>query len=259
MADLLWPNLTALPYFRGFLRAIEARMIRGIPLERPLLDVGCGDGHFAEVAFLEPVDVGLDPDPRSLREAGGRHAYRLVVAGEGARAPLAGGIFASAVSNSVLEHIPDVQPVLAEVARTLRPRGRFVFTVPNPGYLDHLSVPDALRRAGMRGAARRYREWFRRITRVHQLAWEPEWGDWLEKAGFGIERTLRYFSPRAMRVLEWGHYFGLPSLVARRLTGHWILSPTRWNLWWTARVVRPYYDSPAAGDGVFTLYVARKR
>jgi hypothetical protein len=81
----------------------------------------------------------------------------------------------------------------------------------------------------------------------------------LESAGFDVERTLRYFSPAAMKVLEWGHYFGLPSLAWRRLTGRWILVPTRWNLWLAARVVRPYYDFPAAGDGVFTLYVARKR
>ena len=38
----------------------------------------------------------------------------------------------------------------------------------------------------------------------------------------------------------------------------WILIPAHWNLWLTARAVRPYYDSPAAGDGTFNLYLARR-
>jgi hypothetical protein len=62
-----------------------------------------------------------------------------------------------------------------------------------------------------------------------------------------------------MRTLELGHFLGLPSLASRKLTGRWILAPTHWNQWLTARLVQPYYDSPAAGDGTFNLYLARKR
>jgi SAM-dependent methyltransferase len=259
MADFLWPNLTSLPYFRGFLRAIEARLLHGIELAHPRLDIGCGDGHFGAVAFAEATDVGLDPELLSLREAHRRSTYRLLLAAEGGRAPLANRSFASAVSNSVLEHIPNAQAVVDEVGRLLRPGGRFVFTVPNPGYLSHLSIPAWLTRAGLAQMGEGYRSWFRTVTRVEHLAWEEEWVGWLDKGGFEVERSLRYFSPRALRVLEWGHFFGLPSLVAHRLTGRWIVAPTRWSLWLTARAVRPYYDSPAAGDGTFTLYLARKR
>ena len=259
MADYLWPNLTSLPYFRGFLRAIEARLLQGVELPRPRVDIGCGDGHFGAVAFAEPIDVGLDPEPRSLREAQRRRGYRLLLAADGGRMPLPTGAFASALSNSVLEHIPDVRAVLAEVGRVLRPDGRFVFTVPNPGYLAHLSIPGWLNRAGLTPAGERYREWFRVVTRVHHLEWEEQWKAWLEESQMEVERTLRYFPPSAMRTLEWGHFLGLPSLVARRLTGRWVLAPAHWNLWLTARALRPYYDSPAAGDGAFTLYLARRR
>jgi hypothetical protein len=97
------------------------------------------------------------------------------------------------------------------------------------------------------------------MTRVEHLAWEDEWREWLHEAKMELAGTLRYFPPAALRTLEAGHYFGLPSWVARKLTGRWILAPTRWNLGLTARLVRPYYDSPAAGDGTFTLYLARRR
>jgi SAM-dependent methyltransferase len=256
--DYLWPNLESLPYFRGFLRAIEARLLQSVELPAPRLDVGCGDGHFGEIAFAQATTLGVDPALNSLREARRRPAYRWLAAAEGARLPLARASMASAVSNSVLEHIPDVQSVLQEIGRVLKPGGTLAFTVPNPGYLAHLALPAWFEKAGFRSFGERYRGWFRSVTRVEHLAWEDEWREWLERAGLELQGTLRYFPPAAMRVLEWGHYLGLPSLVARKLTGRWILAPAHWNLWLTARAVRPYYDSPAAGDGTFNLYLARR-
>lgn len=256
--DYLWPNLEALPYFRGFLRAIEARLLQSVDLPAPRLDVGCGDGHFGEIAFAQATEIGVDPELSSLREARRRRSYRWLLAAEGARLPLGDASMGSVVSNSVLEHIPDVQSVLQEIGRVLKPGGTLVFTVPNPGYLLHLALPAWLAKAGLRPLGERYREWFRSVTRVEHLAWEDEWGEWLHRAGLELKSTLRYFPPAAMRVLEWGHYLGLPSLIARKLTGRWILAPARWNLWLTARAVRPYYDSPAAGDGTFNLYLARR-
>ena len=70
--DFLWLNLKDLPYFRAILRAVEARFYQGLDLPRPILDVGCGDGHFASVAFETPLDVGVDLHLPSLREAGRR-------------------------------------------------------------------------------------------------------------------------------------------------------------------------------------------
>jgi SAM-dependent methyltransferase len=43
--------------------------------------------------------------------------------------------------NSVLEHIDDIDPVLTQVARLLRTRGQFVFTVPGPDFHACLRGP----------------------------------------------------------------------------------------------------------------------
>ena len=43
--DFLWPQLQALPAFR----AVEARLFAELgPLPCPMLDIGSGDGHFAQ-------------------------------------------------------------------------------------------------------------------------------------------------------------------------------------------------------------------
>lgn len=256
--DLLWLNIRALPYFRGLLRAVEGRLLQQIDLPRPMLDIGCGDGHFASVTFPAGVDVGLDPDRRSLREASQRGCYRLLLQADGARIPAPDGVFASALSNSVLEHIPHLEDVLAEVARVLRPGAPLVFTVPNPAYRDLLSIPALLRRVGLSPLARRYVSWFMHITRTANLLDEEGWARRLARAGLELERSFRYFSPAALRALEWGHYFGVPCLLPRKIVGRWILIPARWNLWLTDRLIRRYYDEPPSPDGICTLFIARR-
>lgn len=258
-SDFLWPQVRALPYFRALLRAVEASLMSQITLPERVLDLGCGDGHFASETYDRPVTVGVDPDLASLREAARRRAYRMLVVADGEHLPFAEATFASAFSNSVLEHIPPLQEVLSDLGRVLRPGAKLAITVPNPGYLEHLGLAAWARRLGLAKLGDWYTEWFRVVTRTVNLDWEDGWKSRLERAGFILIRSVRYFPPRALRTLEWGHYFGLPSLVARKLTGRWILLPTRLNLGLTEAFVRRYYRQPLAGDGTYTFFLARRR
>jgi SAM-dependent methyltransferase len=256
--QVLRRQLGELPYFRAMLRTVETCFYQSYPLPGPVLDIGAGDGHFAQVTFERPLDVGLEPFAPSIREAAGRNCYRLLAQADGGKMPFGDNSFGSAISNSVLEHIPHVRQVLAETCRVLKPGGLFLFCVPNPAYLSELSMPSILSRVGLRGLGERYREWFRVMSRVHHAETPEVWQGWLEAAGFRLEKWWHYFSPQAMRVLEWGHYFGGPSLVARKLTGRWILAPARWNLAITEQVVRNHARPVEDPRGTFTFFVARK-
>lgn len=250
MKDILFLHLSSLPYFRALVRAVEASYYASFDLPRPVLDVGCGDGHFASLVFPAPVDVGLDPWHAPIQEAGRRHAYALLVEANGAQVPFPEATFASAFSNSVLEHIPAIDAVLGDVFRVLQPGAPFYFCVPNERYLSELALSRLLGQG--------YTRWFRRISRVAHADGPAVWQARLEAAGFQLERWWHYFSPAAMRVLEWGHYFGLPSLVAKKLTGRWILAPARWNLWLTEKYVRRFASPQPVENGTFTFYIARK-
>ncbi len=257
--DYLWLNIKDLPYFRALLRAVEARFYQELALPKPVLDVGCGDGHFATIAFDQALEVGIDPWWSPLREAADRHAYQLLIQSQGSRIPFPQASFGSAISNSVLEHIPDIEAVLVETARVLKPGAPFYFCVPNHNFLGSLSIGRALDRVGMHSTGDAYRRFFNRIAR-HQHCDPPEiWQDRLQRAGFEVERWWHYYSPAAMQVSEWGHFFGLPSLVAHKLTKRWILAPTRWNLGLTYQLIKRHYDEdPEIEDGVCTFYIARR-
>ncbi len=255
---ILWRHLSGLPYFRAFLRAVEDRFYQEVELPAPQLDLGSGDGHFASVAFAHKPEIGLDPWAAPIREARTRDAYQMLVLGEGAQIPAADASFNSVTSVSVLEHIPDIDPVIAEVARVLKPGGKFVFCVPNHRFPELLSIRRLLDSVGLHALGQAYSRFFNRIA-CHAHTDSPDvWRDRLENAGLEIVDTWDYFPPNALRILEWGHVFGLPAWISKKLFGKWILVPQRWNLVIPWQMTRKYMDNPRASDGVCSFFIARR-
>jgi SAM-dependent methyltransferase len=257
--DYLWLNLRELPYFRGFLRAVEGKFYQEFELPSPILDLGCGDGQFASVTFDHKIDVGVDPWTGPVRLAGKTGQYGLVIQGNGDKLPFGEGYFSSAFSNSVLEHIEDLDPVLAEMGRVLKPGSIFVFCVPNQKFLKNLSISSFFDRVGLTGIGDVYRNFFNRISR-HCHCDSPEvWVERLDKAGFKVEKWWHYFSPEALHVLEWGHYFGLPSLIIHMIARRWIILSQPWNLSITKKAVEKYYTEESnQPKGSYTFYIARR-
>lgn len=258
--DYLQRNINSLPYFRGFLRAIEARFYQKFQLDEPVLDLGCGDGQFVEVTFKTKLSVGIDPWTAPVQEAAGRDVYDCVLQTTGDSIPFEDGHFATIISNSVLEHIPDLDPVIQEAARVLKSNGLFLFCVPNHQFLSNLSISSFFDRCHLRFLGNAYRRFFNRISRHHHCDSPEVWSERLLAAGFVIEEYWHYFSPKALHTLEWGHYFGLPSWILHAITGKWILAPQPWNLWITRKIVQRFYDEDAyhQPQGSYTFYVARK-
>jgi SAM-dependent methyltransferase len=90
-----------------------------------VLDLGCGIGHsYEELAPRETV--GVDVAPAAL--AG---QNRETVVADMRELPFADGSFASVVSIHSIEHVPDPERMLAEVARVLEAGGRAIFATPN--------------------------------------------------------------------------------------------------------------------------------
>ena len=117
-------------------RAIELRVLAAATFAPPILDLGCGDGLIAQVLFENepPVAAGFDPWLDQVRKAPVSGAYRHVQQALGNAMPYPDRTFATVFSNSVLEHIPDLAPVLREAARVLQPGGHFLATVPSDAF-----------------------------------------------------------------------------------------------------------------------------
>lgn len=256
--DILWQHLSQLPTFRALIRAIEHRLILELgPLARPLLDIGCGDGHFAQVT-IKTAEVGIDIAHASLVEANRRGVYAHLDVASAWNIPYRSGAFATVLANCAVEHMPKIDHVFSEVARVLRPGGKFVFSVPTDQQNKNLFIAASLDRVGAQGSAARYREWFRKMQ-VHYHMYSPdEWQRRIEAQGLKVTLRRGYLSPRATQYLEMGHYYGAPNLVARKLTGKWVLWPWRLRFALEEAVLAPHVAEDDVPNSACCFFVAEK-
>lgn len=115
-----------------------------------ILDIGTGEGQIARLLARNGSEViGIDPTENQIVEAarrgGGAHYARA-----GAhQLPFADASFDAVLACLVFEHISAVDDALGEVARVLRPGGRFAFFLNHPllqtigsGWVDdHMTDP----------------------------------------------------------------------------------------------------------------------
>jgi hypothetical protein len=74
-----------------------------------------------------------------------------------------------------------------------------------------------------------------------------------------VVQHWNYFSPRALAVMEWGHYFGVPSWFFKAWTNRWIIEDAHWNLFLTRMIVNPAWTEPQPQpDGVCTFFICQK-
>ena len=255
---ILRAHLREMPFHRVLMRSIEARILSDIDFPRPLLDVGCGDGHFASVLFPGGTDVGLDPDLKDLAEARRRGVYRLAIAADSGAMPFRDAAFASVLSNCVFEHIPAIERTIGEIARVLRPGGLFAVTLISQAFSRLLTDERAWARLGLRRLHAAYLDWFNRKSVHHHFDSPEVWRARFERAGFVVRRWRYYVSPAAARAFHRAHYVSLPHLAARKLTGRWVPVPTLAdNAFWRA-LYRRWVDEPAPEVGSCIAFVCER-
>ena len=187
----LWDTYNKAPSI-ALCRVPELEYASTLSLEgRTTLDHCCGDGLFAQMGWPNAkFTAGCDMDKVSIKSAErlGRHE-RLDICDAGKRLPYENGSFDLVFDNSALEHIPDLDASLREVARVTRAGGVFAFNVLNHRYFEWWP-------AGQE-ALSGYREW---QPFYHALRLE-EWTERLAAVGFEVEDVRGYFDEEASREL----------------------------------------------------------
>lgn len=229
-----------------------------VPLEPPVLDVGCGDGHFASIAYEQPIDVGIDVLERDLREAASRPGvYRSLVLASAPALPFPDATFGTVVSNCVLEHVPDVDGALREISRVLRPGGTFATTLPSEHFGEFLLGSTIGRRLGIPALARGYKAFFNHISYHYHVYPPGVWQSKLEAVGLRVIEHRYYFSAAAHRAFDLSHYLSVPNLIAKRALGRWVVHPVQALPfeWW----LRRYYEEPLPEQGAYQFVLCEKR
>jgi ubiquinone/menaquinone biosynthesis C-methylase UbiE len=147
-----------------------------------VLDLGCGDGRLTPELRGGRV-VGADVSRVALDRARTRLGDRdieLVELTPGAVMPFGDGTFELILAAEVIEHVVDVQTLLAEARRVLRPGGEIAVTTPAHG-----------RRTGLRMLTRGFSSEFDPLSPHVRFFSRDSLRAILEEAGLDVQSIAR--------------------------------------------------------------------
>lgn len=220
-------------------RSAECQLLSEEGFERPVLDIGCGDGIFATVLTTEKIDVGIDINTREIEHAKKLNAYNELIGCSGSAIPKADGSFRTIFSNSVLEHIEDLPPVLREANRVLAADGRFFVTVPSDRFQQYSAVARSLRSIGLKKLAGRFEKFYNSFWRHHHCYDIAGWSNLFEDAGFEILKVEEYNPRNACTLNDLLVFPAGPALVAKKAINRWFVLPGVRRL--SARLLYPLF------------------
>ncbi len=106
---------------------------------KKILDVGCGRGSFTRKLEDKGFEVvGVEPASELVREAKVINKDIQFIQADAASLPFTDDYFDYVLCIEVLEHIPDAESALREMARVLKKRGTFVLIDKNILSLHHV-------------------------------------------------------------------------------------------------------------------------
>jgi len=208
-------------------RSYECERFAKDKILRPVLDLGCGDGFFAQTVFGH-LETGIDLDCGEVSRAVARGAYDKAICDSATKMPFKSKCFRTVVSNCVMEHIPDIDAVLKECHRVLKPGGRVITTVPSEVWDKDSLWQRVFRASGFEEGAQWYNRKINVISKHHHVDEKKVWEARFKKAGLKLV-TAEYLMPtEAYHTFERWFIPAIPSKIWKALFKKWVLLPRFW-------------------------------
>lgn len=218
-------NYAPLPLARE--RAMECVILSGKSFTRPILDIGCGDGIFAYNLFAEQIDLGIDPNPKEIQSARKRNIYKELIICYGDRISKPSGMFNTIFSNSVLEHIPEIDKVLKEAHRLLSSEGKMYLTLPTNLFEQYTLLYQFLIKLKLNNLANKYQNFFNKFWRHYHCYDVKGWSGLFTRCGFKVIDVEEYGSLSMCMTNDILAPFSLLSFILKKITNEWVWSTTR--------------------------------
>lgn len=206
-------------------RTLECEILSKQQFAKPILDIGCGEGLFASVLFDEKIDVGIDPDSKELNRANHYNMYNELICCSGNKIPKENNAFNTIFSNSVLEHIKDIEPVLREAHRLLSDNGNFYLTLPTNMFDQYSMINQLLLKLGFKKNAAAFRKFYNGFWKHFHYYDEKGWTELFERNGFSVTLSFRYGTKSACLLNDFFVPFTLPAFIIKKLFNRWTLFP----------------------------------
>lgn len=222
--NILKEYLVEAPIPLALERAWECEIYKTLEFHRPILDVGCGDGIYTKILFNEKIDVGIDPLDHELEHAKKLDIYENLVNAWGNEMPFENETFKTIFSNSVLEHIPNIEPVLKEINRVMQNDGILYVTLPT-NLFDHYSIAyQTLNFFGLHKFKEFYRIFFNKFWKHYHYYAREDWVKLFEKCGFEMVKVQEYGTKGQCMYNDFMVPFTVPNYLVKKLFNRFFLS-----------------------------------
>lgn len=199
--------------------------LRRYPCEGPILDVGCGDGLFASIAFEGAEVWGIDIDAHEGRWAVASRAYTQIILGDITSARLPKNFFGTCVANCSLEHVPRIDLALATIRDSLKPGARAFLFVPDKRWAHAMMSVRSMERLGMPAMATVLEDSINALFKHRHLHDAAGWEQLVAQSGLVVEAVKPVLSAATTVAFE---ALLLPSLAGwlnKHLTTRWTNFP----------------------------------
>lgn len=183
------------PFSWAIIRTPECYLLSQEEYKSPILEVGCGDGFVSQVIFSDKknvIDLGIDIDPMELKRAKKATVYKKNLLEDITHNKLKSNSFNTVFANGVLEHIPDLEKALAEIARILKPGGKLITTSPTNNYTRLLFYYRLFNKIGLHNLANWYGERINKVFAHKHLLSYKQWETLLKKVHLTPVKHIYY-------------------------------------------------------------------
>ena len=246
----------SMPVSMALWRACEDYLYKKYTTEiiHPILDLGCGDGIFADSITAGMIHTGIDISNSAIKKTSKLNKYEHLYIANAENLPFEDNIYSTVVSNCVLEHIPNIEGVITEVWRVVKPGGKFIFTVPSKNYNEFLMGTTVLRNIGFNTLAEKYINFINKIGRqIH--CWDiSRWQELLQSKSFKIIRHEYFMPARAMHIYDLFGVFRPFVLLNLYLFGKRTILPRNLHCRILEKTFKEIvYANPESGGGLWIL------
>ena len=263
--DYLTPLLEEAPATWALIRANEIRALDRVKFKAPILDVGCGNGFVAKIVLTnrnQKIDWGIDLSEDEIAYAKKSGSFKKCQVANVYDLPFKSGTFNTVFSNSVVEHIPDLEQALAEMSRVLKKKGRFIITVPTPYLTAYLAGVNLFNNLGMKPLADAYGRFFNKMFVHHNLLNHKQWEKVLIKHKLKLVDHHYYHTPEMVKTHELLAYLAIPYGISKYFFKHWVVFPKFRKIFivpWLKKLLYPLYLADVKKDEGGSLLVIAER
>lgn len=203
----LYPHIPPLSHWRAW----EYAAYQHYQIEGRILDLGCGDGQYFRLIWPNATDViGVDMNPYVAELGLSSGVYHNVHVAPAHHIPELDASFDHVFANCSLEHMDNLDAVLAEIHRCLKPSGTLLCSVVTNRFVEWSLLPNLVAMAGFDDAAKTLQ---RDFLDYHHLANPLSVDEWMKSfnlAGLVVEEHI--------------------PILPKHNSGIWLLMDSLWHI-----------------------------